>query len=473
MTFNSLQYFVFLPTVVLIYWRLDRRGQNRLVLVASYVFYGFFDWRFLGLLVLSTGLDYWFGHALSREQADGRRVRWLWASIAVNLGILGVFKYTDFFFDSAERALGRLGLEVSAPVLGIVLPIGISFYTFHGISYVFDVYRRHIQPCRNLTDYACFVAFFPQLVAGPIGRATIQLPQFENDRTRPNADTVESALLLILLGLFKKVVIADGVAPVANAAFANPAASGSATLVLGALAFSIQIYGDFSGYSDIARGSSRLLGIELPPNFTEPYLSRDITEFWRRWHISLSSWLRDYLYVPLGGGRGSALVTYRNLLIVMLLGGLWHGAAWTFVLWGGAHGLALAAHRAFRGRQTPEQRDAPDGSWHLVSRLGTFALVTLLWILFRSASASIAADYIKGILSLRGGPVVSGDVLLVTFAVAAVLAIDLFARRRREVGAALLTRLGPFPTGIAVGAMGAALVVFSGAAPTSFIYFQF
>ena len=472
MTFNSLQYAAFLPVVLLLYWRLRRRGQNLLVLVASYVFYGFFDWRFLGLLVLSTGLDYWFGHALSKVPDGGPRKRWLWASVTVNIGILGVFKYANFFLDSAERMLGRAGIDVSPPVLKIVLPVGISFYTFHGISYVFDVYRRHIQPCQNIVDYACFVAYFPQLVAGPIGRATIQLPQFENDRRRPRAEDVESAVLLIVLGLFKKVVIADGVAGAANAAFAAPTTAGSSTLLLGALAFSLQIYGDFSGYSDIARGSSRLLGIELPPNFTEPYLSRNITEFWRRWHISLSSWLRDYLYLPLGGNRGSHFATYRNLFLVMLLGGLWHGASWNFVIWGAGHGIALGAHRAWcqwRGR--PEV-DEHDRSLALVRRLGTFALVTLLWILFRSPSFGAAQDYVGGILSMRSGPLDHNDLLLVSMATAAVLAIDLVARRVRSGGRVVVRRM-PVPVGAAVGAMVAALIVFSGSPPVPFIYFQF
>ena len=474
MTFNSLQYFVFLPVVLVMYWRLGRRQQNVLLLVASYVFYGLFDWRFLGLLALSTLLDYWFGLRLSREPAEGkRRLRWLWASVVVNLGILGIFKYADFFLTSARDALGTVGLDISPPLLEVLLPVGISFYTFHGISYVFDVYRHRVAPTRDLVDYACFVAFFPQLVAGPIGRATLQLPQFEGDRERPDTRAIESACLLILIGLFKKVVIADGVAPVATAAFAAPGEAGAMQLAVGALAFSFQIYGDFSGYSDIARGSSRLLGIELPYNFTEPYLSRNITEFWRRWHISLSNWLRDYLYVPLGGSRGSPLATYRNLLIVMLLGGLWHGASWNFIVWGGSHGLALAVHRAWsQSRSQPEPAGA-DVGLALGRRLATFALVTMLWIIFRAGSFADARAYIGGMLALRAGPTVIADAVLVLALGGAALIVDLVTRRARHLGASIGDLVDPLPLGFAVGAAAAAIAVFSGATPQPFIYFQF
>lgn len=473
MTFNSLEYAAFLPVVLLLYWNLGHTGQNRLLLVASYLFYGLFDWRFLGLLALSTLLDFWFGHRLAAAPEGSRRAGWLWASIAVNLGILGVFKYADFFLESAGRFLGRLGIDVSPPLLEVLLPVGISFYTFHGISYVFDVYRGHVRPTRNLVDYACFVAYFPQLVAGPIGRATLQLPQFERDRQRPNSEAVESGVLLILLGLFKKVVIADGVAPVANAAFTDPSSAPTLQLVVGALAFSMQIYGDFSGYTDIARGTSRLLGIELPLNFTQPYLSRNITEFWRRWHMSLSNWLRDYLYLPLGGNRGSRLATYRNLFLVMLLGGLWHGASWTFVVWGGCHGLALAVHRWWREVRPRPAIDHPDRPIALGSRLGTFALVTLLWVVFRAQSWDAAWAYFRGLAAFRGGSVATDDVLLVAFAAAAVLAIDLFARRLGAETARPRRAVTPVLAGAAVGAMVAGIIVFSGAAPQQFIYFQF
>ena len=474
MTFNSLQYVGFFVVVWLLYWRLDRTRQNVLLLLASYLFYGLFDWRFLGLLLLSTAVDYQLGHRVGQEQDQRRRKWWLWASVALNLGILAIFKYLDFFFDSAKDALGAIGLDVSPPLLRIVLPVGISFYTFHGISYVFDVYRGHIKPTRRLLDYACFVAYFPQLVAGPIGRATLQLPQFEHDRERPDGATVERALLLILVGLFKKVVIADGVASVANTAFASPATTGWELLVVGGVAFALQIYGDFSGYSDIARGSSRLLGIELPVNFTEPYLSRNITEFWRRWHISLSNWLRDYLYVPLGGNRGSSAATYRNLMIVMLLGGLWHGAAKNFVVWGAGHGLALGLHRAWVERRRRRGASALTGPVpDTVARIGTFGVVCLLWIFFRSPTLTGALEYVEGILRFRDGPIDSSSVATVLAGVLAVLAIDLVTRWLRGTPTPVLSRVGAVPAGAGIGVALLAIAVFSGGAPTPFIYFQF
>jgi D-alanyl-lipoteichoic acid acyltransferase DltB (MBOAT superfamily) len=443
-----------------------------LLLVASYVFYAAFNWRFLGLLVLSTVLDYWFGRALDRTPDGGPRKRWLIASIAVNLGILGIFKYFNFFADSAERMLERIGLDYTAPALKVLLPIGISFYTFHGISYVFDVYRRHIRSTANLIDYGVFVAFFPQLVAGPIGRATLQLPQFENDRQRPNQEQIQSGLFLILLGLFKKVVIADGVAGVANTAFAIPGQSSSVSLLLGAYAFSLQIYGDFSGYSDIARGSARLLGIELPLNFTEPYLSRNITEFWRRWHISLSNWLRDYLYVPLGGNRGAELATYRNLFLVMLIGGLWHGASWTFVIWGGLHGAALGAHRFWSQRVSRRDPATAARAPAILRRLATFHLVTALWIVFRAPSFDSARTYARGMLELRGGAVNLDDALVVVVALITVLALDLVQRRVRELGPIVIDRR-PLVRDVAVGTAVLSLIVLSGGVPVPFIYFQF
>jgi D-alanyl-lipoteichoic acid acyltransferase DltB (MBOAT superfamily) len=452
---------------------LGRRGQNGLLVVASWAFYAFFDYRFLGLLILSTVLDFWFGHALERSP-ENRRLRWLIYSLVVNLGILGVFKYFNFFVDSGYHVLHKLGVAGDPPLLRVILPVGISFYTFHGISYVFDIYRGKIRPTRSLLDYACFVAFFPQLVAGPIGRATIQLPQFERDRVRPGESQILSGVGLILLGLVKKVAIADGVARVATASFANFSTASWMSLVLGALAFSFQIYGDFSGYSDIARGSSRLLGIELPHNFTEPYLSRNITEFWQRWHISLSRWLRDYLYVPLGGNRGSKLATYRNLMLVMLIGGLWHGASWTFVAWGGAHGLALAVHRAWRGDRA-DTADAPGSTRMpaLLGTVGTFGLVTAIWVLFRAPNFHVARIYFSGILSFRSGPSLNpDDVIAVLAAAVATFAIDLTYRHIREHGLEkVLAR--PLLPELAVAVAVLAVVVFSGGAPVPFIYFQF
>jgi alginate O-acetyltransferase complex protein AlgI len=466
-TFNSLQYLVFLPVVLGIYWRLGRRAQNLFLLAASYLFYSFWDWRFLGLLLLSTTVDYVTGRVLARTDDNGNR-RWVLAiSIMTNLGILGFFKYFNFFAHSTERLLGRVGLDVSPPVLHILLPVGISFYTFHGMSYTIDLYRRRIAPATSFVTFATFVSFFPQLVAGPIGRADFQLPQFERSRRRPDPDGVVGALSLILLGLFKKIAIADAVAPIAGAAFTEPGAHSWPTLLLGAYAFTLQIYGDFSGYTDMARGSARLLGFELPSNFEQPYLSRNITEFWRTWHISLSSWLRDYLYVPLGGNRGSSRATYRNLFLVMLIGGLWHGAAWTFVAWGALHGVLLAAHKWWSDREAGPQR-AP--IWLL--RLATFHVVVALWVFFRAPSIGMAIDYLGNLVRLRGGTTVSwDDVIVVGAALALTLLIDLGQRRARDDLA--LARLGPTARGVAVGTMSLGVLLFSGGTPLPFIYFQF
>lgn len=471
MTFNSLQYLAFLPLVLAIYWRLPRRAQNLFLLGASYVFYSFWDWRFLGLLLLSTSVDYVTGTVLARTEGSEHR-RWVLAvSILTNLGILGFFKYFNFFIDSAERLLGRAGIEVAPPLLQIALPVGISFYTFHGMSYTIDLYRRRIAPATSFVTFATFVSFFPQLVAGPIGRADFQLPQFERTRQRPDADGIIGALGLILLGLFKKVAIADAVAPVASAAFADPGARGWPVLLLGAYAFSLQIYGDFSGYTDMARGSARLLAFELPPNFEQPYLSRNITEFWRTWHISLSSWLRDYLYVPLGGNRGTRRTTYRNLFLVMLIGGLWHGAAWTFVAWGGLHGVLLAAHKWWsdRRRAVPDTR-ARVPAW--VLQLLTFHLVVALWVFFRAPSIGTALQYLAHLAQLRGGTAVNwDDALLVAAALGLTLLLDVGQRVARDDQ--LLHRLVPAARGLAVGAMSLGILLFSGGTPVPFIYFQF
>lgn len=466
MTFNSLQYAAFLAAVVVVYWRLPWRGQNLLLLAASYSFYGSFDWRFLGLLLTSTTTDFTVGRMMNRREDDRWRRAVFACSLVVNLGILAVFKYYDFFSHEGVRFLHDLHIDLAPPVLRILLPVGISFYTFHGISYTFDVYRRRIAPCRDPVAFAVFVAFFPQLVAGPIGRAERQLPQFQAPRQRPDPDGARRALGLILIGLFKKVALADTLAPYVDSAFRHPTQNGSVTLVLGAYAFALQIYGDFSGYTDIARGSAALLGIELPVNFEQPYLSRSVTEFWRRWHISLSTWLRDYLYVPLGGNRGSEAATYRNLMITMLLGGLWHGAAATFVIWGALHGFYLAAERRFL---PPADRDAArPWSWRrdAVRAFLVFNLVCVGWVFFRSPGIGAAGHYLVRIAELRPGPVDRNLVLVLALAALATVALDGLARRTASADAG-------WARGMAYGAMVAAVVLCSGGTPVPFIYFRF
>lgn len=471
MTFNSLQYAAFFSVVFLLYWRLRRRGQNVLLLAASYLFYGSFDWRFLGLLVISTLTDFAVGYLLGRTDDQRRRAGIFACSLVVNLGILGFFKYFDFFTSEGTRFLGHLGLHLAPPVIRILLPVGISFYTFHGISYTFDVYRRTIEPTRDLLSYAVFVAFFPQLVAGPIGRAEWQLPQFTRDRAFPDSPRRREAVVLILLGLFKKVAIADSLAPFVDSAFRASGSQGSVTLLLGVYAFALQIYGDFSGYSDIARGSAWLLGIDLPRNFNQPYLSRSITEFWRHWHISLSNWLRDYLYVPLGGNRGRSLATYRNLFLTMLIGGLWHGAALTFVIWGGLNGAYLAIER----RLTRFRSEDPNRPWtwrsDLPRTLVTFHLTCLAWVFFRAPGVGDAFHYLSNIARLRAGQVDRNFVVTLALASIATIAIDLWQRRAGDH--AVIARWSDLRRGLAFGVMLVAVVVCSGGTPVPFIYFRF
>jgi D-alanyl-lipoteichoic acid acyltransferase DltB (MBOAT superfamily) len=471
MTFNSIQYAIFLPVVLALYWRLAHRQQNALLLAASYVFYGAWDPRFLGLMMFSTATDYTVGKLLGRT-ADPKHRKWIFlVSLAVNLGILATFKYFDFFASSAAVLLEGLGIHAHMPTLKVLLPVGISFYTFHGISYTFDVYRRDIEPATDLLSFACFISFFPQLVAGPIGRAHLQLPQFEHPRTRPNRELVRSAGMLILFGLFKKVVLADSMGPVADAAFAtkNP---GTLTVLFGAYAFAIQIYADFSGYTDVARGSARLFGIELIRNFEQPYLSRNITEFWQRWHISLSTWLRDYLYVPLGGNRNGRWKTYRNLLLTMVLGGLWHGAGAGFVLWGATHGALLAIHRWFTGGRATRREASPNVRLTDAPRvLLTFHVTTLAWIFFRSSGWSQATQMLGGLLRPHGAVLPVDSIVLVTAGLLTTFATELSQRSGGTFER--VTRLPVTVRAAAYAVMIVAVIVWSGGTARPFIYFQF
>ncbi len=466
MVFNSLQYAAFLPVVWLVYRSLaSARHQNLWLLLASYVFYGWWDWRFLGLIVLSTVVDYALGRAM-QDRSRSKRMRLLAVSIAVNLGVLAVFKYLGFFVDSAVDALVAMGFEPNRPLLRIVLPVGISFYTFQTLSYSFDVARGDLEAEHDPITFATYVAFFPQLVAGPIERASRLLPQLQSARPPVASHAIGSGCRLILLGLFKKVALADAVAPVVNETFAQPA--GTIATAIGVFAFSLQIYGDFSGYTDIARGTARLFGIELVQNFRQPYLSRNITEFWRTWHISLSDWLHSYLYIPLGGNRNSPRATYRNLMITMLLGGLWHGASWTFVVWGALHGLYLSLDR-LRGRVEPRGARRPVRFSEFPAVLGTFLTVTLTWIFFRADTFSEAVDVFAGLFS-GGGGWLPEDLILVGLVAAQLLVIDLLGRGQPWLCRPLAH---PVVRGLAYGIAGLSVVIWSGGGGGEFIYFQF
>lgn len=405
MLFNTLDFALFFPSVFILYWFITNTNlklQNVLLLVASYYFYACWDWRFLFLLLFSTVLDYITGIKIKESNNERKRKFWFWLSISINLGFLGVFKYYNFFASSLVESLSYIGIHISTYTLNIVLPVGISFYTFHGLSYVIDIYKKRIDPERNFVDYSLFVSFFPLLVAGPIERATHLLPQLKKPRIFNYLQAV-SGLKQILWGLFKKVVIADSCAEYADLIFNNYSDYSGSTLVLGAFFFTIQIYGDFSGYSDIAIGTARLLGIDLIRNFSFPYFSRDISEFWRRWHISLSTWFRDYLYIPLGGSKGSMWMKVRNTFIIFIVSGFWHGANWTFIAWGALNAIyfmPLLLRQNNRnhldiiaqGRIFPKFKD-------FLSMIITFGLVAFSWIFFRSPNLSTAFNYIHNMLA--------------------------------------------------------------------------
>jgi D-alanyl-lipoteichoic acid acyltransferase DltB (MBOAT superfamily) len=380
MVFNSFSYWAFFAAIFVLSRCCSLRARNILLLLASYLFYAAWDYRFLSLLWLSTGVDFLVGLRLASTPDPRRRRAWLVLSLVVNLGVLGFFKYAGFFAEGLVALLDPAGIRLAPWALEVVLPVGISFYTFQSLSYTIDVYRGRLAVERSLSRFALYVAFFPQLVAGPIERATRLLPQI-GQLHRAGIDQIASGAWLCLWGLFKKVVIADNVGVLPDAVFADPGLASGPEVLVATYAFSIQIYCDFSGYTDIARGSARLLGFDLMRNFDTPYLSRSMQEFWRRWHISLSTWLRDYLYIPLGGSRLGARRTYVNLGITMLLGGLWHGANWTFLLWGTFHGALLAIERGWK----VYGKESATGRFRQLLRLvATFHLVVFGWLIFRA-----------------------------------------------------------------------------------------
>jgi alginate O-acetyltransferase complex protein AlgI len=408
MIFNSLTFLVFVAIFLPVYFSLKGRARLFWSLTGSYLFYGWWDWRFLSLIAISTMVDFILGQKMAKEDEEPKRKRLIWISMILNLGFLGFFKYFNFFTDSFVNMLQGFGLNPSVHTLNIILPVGISFYTFQSMSYTIDIYRRELEPEPDFWRFATFVAFWPQLVAGPIVRASDFLPQFKNDRSW-GWNRFTSGMTQVLWGFFKKVAVADSLAPFVDQCWAEPMAFTSINLWIAVVFYSFQIYCDFSGYSDIAIGSARILGFRFPENFRTPYFSQNFSEFWTRWHISLSSWLRDYLYIPLGGNRGGTGKTYRNLMLTMLLGGLWHGANWTFVFWGLLHGMYLVVQRLW-GKTFGKIMDLlyfPKWLKTGVNIALVYAFTCLAWVFFRSPNFGIATDLLTNMLSFEGFNAVS------------------------------------------------------------------
>jgi len=481
MIFNSFEFLLFLPIVFVLFWFAKKHLtiQNWLLVAASYFFYGWWDWKFLALIIISSTLDYCLGLAIDSATSK-RKQKWLLGvSIAANLGILGFFKYFNFFIDSFITAFSSVGIEMNEWSLNIILPVGISFYTFQTLSYTIDVYRKKIRPTKDVAAFFAFVSFFPQLVAGPIERATNLLPQFQKTKSFNYAQAVDGARQA-LWGFFKKIVIADNCAYYANEVFANSADASSIYLVFGALMFTFQIYCDFSGYSDIAIGISKFFGFNLKRNFAFPYFSRDIAEFWRRWHISLSTWFRDYLYIPLGGSKGSKLFVIRNVFIIFVVSGFWHGANWTFVAWGFLNALyfipVLLLNRNRSNLDVVAKNKLLPSFKEFFQMTTTFLLVVLAWIFFRADSISHAGDYLISIFSFQAGSykfmafdlykgiLVSGLVVLMLFFE--------WVFREREFGLEIAHKSALFRR--IVYAIVILLIAFFGRfAKEEFIYFQF
>jgi D-alanyl-lipoteichoic acid acyltransferase DltB (MBOAT superfamily) len=407
MFFNSIAFAIFLPIVFFLYWFVfnkTKSTQNALLIIASYYFYSCWDWRFLFLLVFSTFLDYYTGIQIEKGKSESSRKFWFWLSILVNLGFLGIFKYYNFFAASFSDLLNTAGFKASPILLEVILPVGISFYTFHGLSYVIDIYFKRIKAEYNFIDYSLFVSYFPLLVAGPIERATHLLPQVKVKREF-DFQIAKEGIYQIVWGLVKKVIIADTCATYANAIFDNYTSMNSFSLIMGAIYFAFQIYGDFSGYSDIALGVSKLFGLDLLRNFNYPYFSRDIAEFWRRWHISLSSWFRDYLYIPLGGSKGGIWMKIRNTFIIFVVSGFWHGANWTYLAWGfinAVYFLPLLLSNSNRNNMDAIKLKFDfDSAKVLMSIFYTFFLTCVAWVFFRAKTITDAVLYLERVVSDR------------------------------------------------------------------------
>jgi alginate O-acetyltransferase complex protein AlgI len=451
---------------VLVYWRLNWRSQNRFLLAASYFFYGWWDWRFLLLMIFSTLVDFTLARKIDAAQDPRRRKLLLTMSLVMNFGFLGIFKYCNFFIDSMASLLQLMGAhDVPKAFLQIVLPPGISFYTFQEVAYIVDVYHRKLRPSESLLDYALFISLFPHLIAGPIQRPSHLLPQVQRPREF-NSRNFFDGVMLICSGLFRKCVIADQCAVLANAAFAGRMGHSFYSMCIGVYAFAWQIYGDFSGYTDMARGSAQLLGFHFMVNFRQPYFSRSLQDFWRRWHISLSTWLRDYLYIGLlGGNRKGSLRTYVNLMATMLLGGLWHGANWTFVIWGGIHGAWLALERWLTRDEA--RRIVPSAVRHAA----TLIVIGVAWVFFRAPSVGSAFSLLGGFAHFDWRPEYPAALSFLAVISALIVMIDW---RLEQTGEEYPFQNGPVFVPVTTAMVLLAIVVVFGATDSNaFIYFQF
>jgi alginate O-acetyltransferase complex protein AlgI len=473
MNFASIPYLIFTAVVFFVYWHLSRRQQNLFLLAASYFFYANWDWRFLGLIIISTLVNFYCGGRIHRAARSGEKKFWLVLSLAISLGILGYFKYFNFFADSLAALAQSIGWHLSSSTLDILLPVGISFYTFQSLSYSIDIYRGRLRPTGSLIDFAAFVSFFPQLVAGPIVRASEFIFQLEKRRTFSGED-LQAGLVRFLMGFFKKTFVADTLAVyLVDPVFADPGGYSSGTLWLALVGYSVQIYADFSGYSNMAIGSARILGFRIPENFAFPYLARNISEFWRRWHMTMSRFFRDYVYIALGGNRLGGARTLVNLAVTTLISGLWHGAGWTFVIWGGVHGLYIATYHFWRTRRGRLGREGGvTGIPGIISGwVVTQLAVCVAWVLFRSQDFGSSLVYLGGLVKSAGTGTV--DVPVLIWLAFGAFAVDHFSgwirENRPEIGAGIPSYVHAFAyTAMIIFLYHARLEV-----PNPFIYFQF
>ena len=467
MNFISPQFFVFGVITLLIYWTLKDRFKTLVLLISSYIFYSFWDWRFTTLLLFLTVGNFYLTKKMHTLESNKRKKNLLIFCLIQNLLVLFIFKYFNFFTDGAQRLFDYVGFNLDLPTINILLPLGLSFFIFQTSSYIIDVYRRTITPEKSFTNFATFVVYFPHMAAGPIMPAKILLPQISAKKVAPDFELVQSAIFLIVIGLFRKIVIADTLAPAVNRILGSPSAFDWKSIFLASIGFGLQIYGDFAGYSSIARGVSRLFGIEMMVNFRQPYLSTSITDFWRRWHISLSSWFREYLYIPLGGNRGKSYKTYLNLVIVMVVAGLWHGAALGFLVWGFLHGLFLVADKKFKINRLSNKV-----LFFATVSLGwavTQVCVFFAWIFFRNPNLNDAFSIINSLLHRNAGIFEISDALLVLIALVLSFLLDL-----AEIYLGPRLKRSPYIVkGFVLGTFLVVIFIMKSSSVITFIYFRF